>query len=131
MSFLCYKIMKPMCRQDEIGIRNIKGVPQTSTPLLYLCRIIQSPTVAPDTYKGLKNVHIKFSERHEPDVQHPKRNAQCGPRNGRQRQMCGWEDLRFCAQVATNPRRETITLRISHCGYMMETGKDVTLQRRF
>ena len=45
--------------------------------------------------------------------------------------MCGWEDLRFCAQVATNPRRETITLRISHCGYMMETGKDVTLQRRF
>ena len=45
--------------------------------------------------------------------------------------MCGWEDLRFCAQVVTHPGRETITLRITHCGNMKRTGKVVTLQRRF
>ena len=88
-------------------------------------------TVAPDTYQGLKNVHIKFSKRHESDVQHSKRNAQCGPRNGRQCQMCGWEDLRFCAQVVTHPRRETITLRISHCGNMKGTGKSCNFAASF
>ena len=106
-------------------------MPQIGIPLLYLCHIIQSPTVAPDTYQGFDDVHFKFSERHEPDVQHPKRNAQCGPRNGRQRQMRRWEDLRFCAQVVTHPRRDCLTLRITHCGNMKRTGKVVTLQRRF
>ena len=113
------------------SLYNETGVPQTGTPLSYLCRIFQSPTVAPDTYQGFDDVHFKFPERHEPDVQHPKRNAQCGPRNGRQCKMCGWEDLRFCAQVVTHPRRETITLRISHCGNMKGTGKSCNFAASF
>lgn len=45
--------------------------------------------------------------------------------------MCGWEDLRFCAQVVTHPGRETITLWITYCGNMKGMGKVVALQRRF
>ena len=38
----------------------VSTVPRTGIPISYLCRIIQSPTVAPDTYQGFKHERLLF-----------------------------------------------------------------------
>ena len=40
--------------------RRVSTVPRTGIPVSYLCRIIQSPTVAPDTYQGFKHERLLF-----------------------------------------------------------------------
>ena len=73
-------------------------MPQTGTPLFYLCRIIQSPTVAPDTYQGFDDVHLKFPERHEPDVLHVRRTDERSAQDGRHRKIDRQQDLRVRAE---------------------------------
>ena len=74
-------------------------MPRAGTPLPYLCRVFQySPKVAPDTYQGFDDVHLKFSKRHQPDVLLVRRTDERRAQDGRHRKSDRQQNLRVRAE---------------------------------